>query len=234
MLTSSIFSSKFMHVQKCVSCSPKTCSKGCRLQKPQEKNASARLPESVWKRSRQNGRSPIHEPHTSRPLIKDVAVIEVQVLLHREQRDDTAHCKGPFVSRFFVLPPERELTVPLHSFHTSFHSSVQWSPSQCRLPMLFFPSPCRYLAAFLLLRFSVIVLSIINMLGICLRLHSRTAGHSEDSGSSRFNPLFRRSGWKCSILLHAVGRDYLETHQMMSNSIQAFVLDFSKAFSWGI
>lgn len=226
-----------MHVQKCVSCSPKTRSRGCRLWKPvfatwRGKNARARLPKSVWKRSRQNGGGLIHEPRTSRPLIKDVAVIEVQVLLHQEQRDDAAHCKGPFVSGFFVLPPERELTVPLHIFHTSFRSSVQWSPSQCRLPMLFFfPSPCRYLAAFLLSRLSVIVLSIINTLGICLRLHPRTAGHSKDSGSSRFNPLFRRSGWKCSILLRAEGRDYLETHQMMSNSIQAVVLDLSKAFS---
>lgn len=198
-------------MHKFQSCSPKTSSKGCRLWKPtfatrRGKNACARLPESVWKQSRQNGRGPIHEPRTSRLLIKDVAVIEVQVLLHQEQRDDAAHCKGPFVSGFFVLPPERELSVPLHIFHTSFHSSVQWSPSHCRLPMLFFPSPCRYLAAFLLLRLSVIVLSIINTLGICLRLHPHTAGCSKDSGSSRFNPLFRRSGWKCSILPHAEGR----------------------------
>lgn len=95
----------------------------------------------------------------------------------------------------------------------------------------FFPPPCRYLAAFLLSQLSVIVLSIINTLGICLRLHPRTAGHSKDSGSSRFNPLSRRSGWKCSILPRAEGRDYLETHQMMLNSIQAVVLDLSKAFS---
>lgn len=236
MLTSSIFSLKFMHVQKCVSCSPKTHSNGCTLWKPmfatwRGENACARLPKSVWKQSRQNGHGLVHEPRTSWPLIKDVAVFEVQVLLHREQKDYAAHCKGPFVSGFFVLPPERELTVPLHIFHTSFRSSVQLSPSQCRLPMLLFPSPCRYLAAFLLLRLSVIVLSIINLLGICLRLHPRTAGHSKDSGSLRFNPLFWRSGWKCSILPHTEGRDYLETHQMMSHSIQAVVLDLSKAFS---
>lgn len=125
--------------------------------------------------------------------------------------------------------PQRGNWQFLCTFFTSFRSSVQWSPSQCRLLMRFFPSPCRYLATFLLLRFSVIVLSIINTLGICLRLHPRTAGHSE--GFSWFNPLFRRSGWKCSILPHAESRDYLETHQMMSNSIQAVVLDLSKAFS---
>lgn len=110
--------------------------------------------------------------------------------------------------------------------HTSFCSSVQWSPSQCRMLMLFFPSPCRYLAAFLLLRFSVIVLSIINTLGICLWLHPRTAGHSEDSGSSRFNPLFRHSGWKCSILPRAEGRDYLDT----SNDVKFYSSGCPRSF----
>lgn len=48
-------------------------------------------------------------------------------------------------------------------------------------------------------------------------------------GSSQFNPLSRRSSWR-----EAEGRDYLETHQMVLNSIQAVVPDLSKAVTEGI